>query len=164
MSPELKKFILKFGGVMLIILGILHLAVTPFIARLISENVTEAVAAWLTPPMLLNHIIVGILLLPLGILAFYAANSAVDGESWALVVTRVSAITVAVFPIVLSILMGTRYFGAIPFVVATIIAWIAALSLLAAAFWPNSISRRPRQETEDLTETLNKSQRGRGKS
>ena len=123
---------------MLIILGILHLAVTPFITRLISENVTEAVAVWLTPPMLLNHVIVGILLLPLGILTFYAAPSAAAGERWALIVTRVIAITIATLPLVLSILMGAGYFGAIPFVVATIIVFIAALSLLAAAFWPNS--------------------------
>jgi len=134
----LRKSILKFAGVMLIILGILHLAVTPFIARLISENVSEAVAVWLTPPMLLNHVIVGILLLPLGILTFYAAPSAAAGERWALIVTRVIAITIATLPLVLSILMGAGYFGAIPFVVATIIVFIAALSLLAAAFWPNS--------------------------
>ena len=138
MSAQLRKSILRFGGVMLIILGILHLAVTPFIARLISENVTETVAVWLTPPMLLNHVIVGILLLPLGILTFYAAPSAVAGERWALIVIRVIAITVATLPLVLSILMGAKYFGAIPFVVATIIVFIAALSLLAAAFWPNS--------------------------
>ena len=138
MSAQLRKSILRFGGVMLIILGILHLAVTPFIARLISENVTETVAIWLTPPMLLNHVIVGILLLPLGILTFYAAPSAAAGERWALIVTRVIAITIATLPLVLSILMGAGYFGAIPFVVATIIVFIAALSLLAAAFWPNS--------------------------
>jgi hypothetical protein len=138
MSAQLRKSILKFAGVMLIILGILHLAVTPFITRLISENVTEAVAVWLTPPMLLNHVIVGILLLPLGILTFYAAPSAAAGERWALIVTRVIAITAATLPLVLSILMGAGYFGAIPFVVATIIVFIAALSLLAAAFWPNS--------------------------
>jgi hypothetical protein len=138
MSAQLRKSILRFGGVMLIILGILHLAVTPFIARLISENVAETVAIWLTPPMLLNHVIVGILLLPLGILTFYAAPSAAAGERWALIVTRVIAITAATLPLVLSILMGAGYFGAIPFVVATIIVFIAALSLLAAAFWPNS--------------------------
>lgn len=126
---------------MLTVLGILHLAVTPFIARLISENVTEAVAIWLTPPMLLNHVVVGILLLPLGILTFYAAASAVAGERWALIVTRVSAITVAALPLVLFLVMGTRYFGAIPFVVATMIVCVAAVALLAAAFWPKSVRR-----------------------
>ena len=125
---------------MLIVLGILHLAVTPLIARFIGQNVTVASADWFTPPMLLNHVLVGILLLPLGILTFYASPSAVLGERWALVVTRTSAVTVAVLPVTLFSLMGTRYFEAIPFVVATTIVCIAALALLAAAFWPASSS------------------------
>ena len=138
MSAELRKFILRFAGAMLIILGVLHLAVTPFIARLIAENVTEEVRVWLTPPMLLNHIVVGVLLLPLGILTFYAAPSAVIDEPWALIVTRVSAVTVTILPLVLFLLMGDRYFGAAPFVVATAIVCVVALTLLAAAFWPTN--------------------------
>lgn len=141
MSTGVRKFILRFDGGMLVVLGALHLAVTPFIARLIKNNVTEAVSAWLTPPMLLNHVVVGILLLPLGIFTFYAAGSAVAGERWAMIVTRVSAITVAALPLVLFLLMGTRYFEATPFVVATIIVCAAAIMLLAAAFWPNSVRR-----------------------
>ena len=121
-------------------LGILHLAVTPFISHLIIDNVTEAVAVWLTPPMLLNHVVVGILLLPLGFITFYAAPSAVAGEKWAVIITRASAITVAALPVVLFILMGTRYFGATPFVVATAIVCVPALALLAAAFWTKSSS------------------------
>jgi hypothetical protein len=104
---------------MLIALGILHLTVTPLIARLIAENVTGTVAVWLTPPMLLNHVIMGKLLLPLGMLVFYAAPSAIAGEHWAIFITRVSAVTVAVLPLTIVGLMGTRYFGAIPFFVAT---------------------------------------------
>ena len=136
MSARLRKYILRASGILLIALGILHLAVTPIIAGLIRHNVPAKVADWLTPPMLLNHVIAGILLLPLGILTFYATTSAVLGERWALVVTRTSAITVATLPVVLFLLMGTQYFGAIPFVVATVIVCIAALALLAASFWP----------------------------
>ena len=98
MSPKIRRSIFKFGGVMLMALGILHLAVTPFISHLIIDNVTEAVAVWLTPPMLLNHVVVGILLLPLGFITFYAAPSAVAGEKWAVIITRASAITVAALP------------------------------------------------------------------
>jgi len=119
-------------------LGILHLAVTPFISQLIADNVTEAVAVRLTPPMLLNHVAVGILLLPLGFMTFYAAPSAVAGEKWAVIITRVLAVTIAALPVVLFMLMGTRYFGAIPFIVATAIVCIAALALLAAAFGPKN--------------------------
>ncbi len=141
MSTGLRKFILRLGGVMIVVLGVLHLAVTPFIARLITDNVSEAIAVWLTPPMVLNHVVVGILLLPLGILTFYAAPSAVAGERWAIIVTRISALSVAALPLVLFLVMGSRYFSAIPFVVATIIVCVAAVTLLAAAFWPNSVRR-----------------------
>ena len=136
MSTRVRRSIFRFGGVIVIALGILHLTVTPIIARLIAENVTEEVAVWLTPPMLLNHVIVGVLLLPMGILTFYAASPAVTGERWAVFVTQVSAVTMAVLPLALFELMGTRYFGAIPFVGATIMVCVAALALLAAAFWP----------------------------
>ena len=122
------------------VLGVLHLAATPFIAHLISDNVSDAVAAWLTPPMLLNHVVVGVLLLPLGFLTFYAAPSAAAGEQWALIVTRVSAITVAMLPLILFLLMGDRYFGAAPFVAATAIVCAAALALLAAAFLPRRLN------------------------
>ena len=141
MSAGVRRFILRFGGGMLVVLGVLHLAVTPFITRLITDNVTEAVGVWLTPPMLLNHVVVGILLLPLGILTFYAASYAVEGERWAIFVTQVSAVTVAALPLVLFLVMGTRYFGAVPFIVATIIVCVAAVTLLVAAFWPNSARR-----------------------
>ena len=124
-------------------LGILHLTVTPIIARLIAENVTEGVAIWLIPPMLLNHVVVGVLLLPLGIVTFYAAPSAVAGERWALFITRVSAVTVAALALIVFHLMGTRYFSAMPFVVATMMVCVAALALLSAAFLPNSTRRPP---------------------
>lgn len=146
MSTGFRRSILRFGGAMLIALGILHLTVTPIIARLIAENIPEAVAVWLTPPMLLNHVVVGLLLLPLGMVTYHAAPAAAAGEHWALFVIRVSAITVAALPLALFILMGTRYFGATPFVVATIMVCVAALTLLAAAFWPHDIHRSGNKE------------------
>jgi hypothetical protein len=148
MSTKARKFIFRFGGGILVVLGVLHLAVTPFIAHLITDNVTEAVGVWLTPPMLLNHVVVGILLLPLGILTFYAARSAAAGERWAIIVTRVSAVTVAPLPLVLFLLMGTRYFGVMPFVIATIIVCVASVTLLAVAFWPNSVRRLTRRSPQ----------------
>ena len=140
MSANVRQAILSLGGALLVTLGALHLAVTPFIARFIDLNTSPTGAAFLKPPMLLNHMVIGVLLLPLGGLTVYAAPRAVQGESWALVTTRVIAITVASLPIVLSILMGARYFGAKPFLLATVIVTVAAVVLLAAAFWP---ARRP---------------------
>ena len=123
---------------MLVALGLLHLAVTPLILHFIEQKDPPLAADWLTPPMLLNHVVVGVLLLPLGSLTFYAAPSAVLGNRWALVVIRTSALTVAMLPVILFLIMGNRYLSAPPFVGATITVCVAAFELLAAAFWPRS--------------------------
>ena len=123
---------------MLAALGILHLAVTPHIAHLIRGSTTREAAAWLVPPMLLNHVVLGILLLPLGGLTAYAAPYAARGDRWALVVSRATAAAIATLPVTLFVIMGTRYFAAPAFVVASAILSGACLALLAAAFWPTA--------------------------
>ena len=96
----------------------------------------------LIPPMLLNHILVGVLLLPLGFLTFYAAPYP---DRWAQVVVRTTAVTVATLPLTLLWLMGVRYFDAPLFVVGFLLVVAASLTLLLAAF------TRPR--TTGSTET-----------
>jgi hypothetical protein len=124
------------GGALLIALGVLHLGVTPIIARFIQENVRAVNVEWFTPPMLLNHVVVGILLIPLGILIYYSASSAAIGERWALVVVRTSAIAIAFLPVSVFLLMGNRYVEAAPFFIAIVIVSVASVMLLVSAFWP----------------------------
>lgn len=138
MSARIRSAMLRAGGGLLVALGILHVAVTPHIAQLIQGSTTREAAAWLMPPMLLNHVVMGILLLPLGGLTAYAAPYAARGDRWALVVSRAIALTIATLPVTLFVLMGTRYFGAPAFVAASAILSGACLALLAAAFWPSA--------------------------
>jgi len=133
MSTRASRILMRSGGVMLVLLGILHLAVTPIIAQLVSDNVAPG-GMWIKAPMMLNHVVVGILLLPLGVVTFYAAPFAANGEKWARIVTRSTAVTVAALPVILFLIMGSQYFGAIPFLVATILVSCAAVLLLIAAF------------------------------
>jgi len=135
MTERTRVTILRTSGFLLCALGLLHLAVTHFIARLVASAALPSAVAWLTPPMLLNHIVVGILLLPLGALTVYAAPY---NTPWAKIVTRAVALTVATLPPTLFALMGTRYFAAVPFQVATAILCVATITLLSAAFWPSA--------------------------
>lgn len=136
MSKGLRRVILKCGGALLVGLGMIHLAVTPIIDQFIRQNAIAGEVEWLTPPMLLNHVVVGILLLPLGILTYYAASPAAAGERWALVVVRTSAVSTFLLPVTLLLLMGSRYFGALPFLIATVVVSMASVVLLVSAFWP----------------------------
>ena len=119
---------------LLILLGIVHLAATPHIATLIRHSASRDTADLLTPPMLLNHILVGLLLFPLGYLTVYAAPYSAAGLAWAQVIVRATALTVATLPITLVALMGSRYFGAPLFVLGTALVVVAAATLIVAAF------------------------------
>jgi hypothetical protein len=81
--------------------------------------------------MLLNHILVGVLLLPLGYLTFYAAPYS---DRWAEVIVRTTALTIATLPLTLLWLMGIRYFDAPLFVVGFLLVIGASVTLLLAAF------------------------------
>ena len=119
---------------LLILLGIVHLAATPHIVTLIRHSASTAAAARLTPPMLLNHILVGLLLFPLGYLTVYAAPYSSAGLAWAQAIVRATALTVATLPVTLLALMGVRYFDAPLFVVGFFLVVAASVTLLVAAF------------------------------
>jgi hypothetical protein len=127
--------LLRGAGILLVALGLVHLVATPHIATLVRDSASPASARWLTPPMLLNHILVGVLLIPLGYLTMYAAPYAVSGASWAQVVVRTTALSVATLPVALFALMGTRYYFDAPlFVVGASVTVIVAVTLLIVAF------------------------------
>jgi hypothetical protein len=127
--------LLRGAGILLVTLGVVHLVATPHIATLVRHSATPDSARWLTPPMLLNHILVGVLLIPLGFLTAYAAPHAVSGVSWAQVVVRTTALSVATLPVALFALMGTRYyFGAPLFVLGAALTVVVAVTLLVVAF------------------------------
>ena len=131
MSTSTRVRLLRGSGLLLLLLGIVHLVATPHIAALIRHSVSQGAADNLIPPMLLNHILVGLLLLPLGFLTFYAAP---HSARWAQVIVRTTALTVATLPLTLLALMGVRYFDAPLFVVGFLLVVTASVTLLLAAF------------------------------
>jgi hypothetical protein len=143
MPPRVRLIILRLGGILLVALGLLHLAVTPFIARMLESSASADALAWLEPPMLLNHVVVGVLLLPLGILIWYAAPQAAAGARWALVVSRTVAVAIATLPLILFWLLDMREYDALAFRIAIGIVCAASLLLLVVAFWRAPDSRAP---------------------
>ena len=135
MSASTHARLLRGSGVLLLLLGVVHLLATPHIASLIQRCTSSKTAEQLTPPMLLNHVLVGLLLLPLGYLTFYAAPYSAARVGWAQVIVRTTAITVATLPVALLVLMGKRYYFDAPlFVIGVTIVVSAAVTLLVAAF------------------------------
>ncbi len=135
MSASTHARLLRGSGVLLLLLGVVHLVATPHIASLIHNSTSSKAAEQLTPPMLLNHVLVGVLLLPLGYLTFYAAPHSAARARWAQVIVRTTAVTVAMLPLALLALMGKRYYLDAPlFVIGVALVVAAAGTLLFTAF------------------------------
>ncbi len=123
--------VLRGVGLLLFALGLVHLAATPHIPGLLI-GCPVSVYQRAVGPTLLNHVLVGLLLLPLGYSTWLAAAAREHGEAWA---TRILiANTMAVFTLPLSLVIFMRrpeYYTAPLFLMG--VALVAILSLLMIA-------------------------------
>jgi hypothetical protein len=122
--------ILKTDGVLLLVVALIHFAATPFALRFVSRQSTPEAFVQIGPPFLLSFIVVGILLVPIGLSTVYCADSFRKGESWARTICAFNALGVSLLPVALVLTMPARYFRAILFLVASILIWIVAISMI----------------------------------
>jgi peptidoglycan/LPS O-acetylase OafA/YrhL len=132
--------ILKIDGILLLVVAAVHLAATPLVLNFIAGQSTPDTYAQIKPPFLLSFVMGGILLIPLGLSTFFCADSMRRGETWARTICRFNAVTVLMLPLALVLTMPSRYFHAIPFLVAAVLVCIVALSMSA----PLALSRANR--------------------
>jgi hypothetical protein len=119
---------MKFDGILLLVVAALHFIATPLALRFISNLSTPEAYAQIKPPFLRSFILVGVLLVPVGLSTFYCANSIRRGEAWAHTICSFNAVTVLMLPRAPILIMPSKYFRAILFVISAILVWIIAIS------------------------------------
>ena len=125
--------IIRVTGSLLLIVATIHLIVTPVLKRAVLDRVLRPQELRIvSPPFLLNHIVVGILLIPLGFIALYTASAISAGERWAWVINLTIGLTILSLPVVLVLVMRAEYFRAIPFLMAAALITIVGITMTAA--------------------------------
>ena len=90
-------------GVLLLIVAAIHLAVTPILQKeILDRTLTPQQLSIVQPTFLLNHLVVGILLIPIGFITIYSAPALRAGERWAWIVNFANGLTILSLPIVLA--------------------------------------------------------------
>ena len=130
--------ILLLDGILMILLAFVHLLATPLIEKWLSRELTVDVLTKVSPAFLLDHIVVGILLIPFGISTLYSAAGIRAGQPWARVVATTNAIVVLILPLLIVVLMGPGYFSATPFLMAAILITIIGVSMFIPLIWLRS--------------------------
>jgi hypothetical protein len=117
----------------LLIVAAIHLLVTPVLKSAILDRVlTPQELRIVSPPFLLNHLVVGILLIPLGFISLYTASGISAGERWAWVINLAIGLTVLNLPVVLVLVMRAEYLRAVPFLIAAALITIVGITMTAA--------------------------------
>ena len=125
--------LISVTGVLLLIVAAIHLLVTTVLMSAILDRVlTPQELRIVSPPFLLNHIVVGILLIPLGFITLYTASGIRAGERWAWVISLAIGLTILSLPVVLALVMRAEYFRAVPFLIATALITIVGITMTAA--------------------------------
>jgi hypothetical protein len=117
-------------GILLMVLGIIHLIATPFLIGWSSRQLHPDHVQLVIAAMRLNHILVGILLLPLGISTFWSGEAL--EQSWGLRLAGLNAATLLCFPILLVTTMPVESLDAPLFRLAILVVISACLIQILA--------------------------------
>jgi len=142
MSRSAAVILLRVVGALLIILGCVHLAATPHIPQLLHGS-PRAVYEQAVPPTLLNHVLVGILLLPLGYTTWLAALAAERREIWAKRVLLVNTVAMFSLPLAVAIFMRRPEYYRAPLFLAGVGLTAVISVFMAAAVWILASPRNP---------------------
>ena len=123
---------LRCVGALLIILGILHLAATPHIPLLLRGS-PPTVYDRAVGPTLLNHVLAGILLLPLGYTTWLAVSLREKDKASATRILIVNAIVTLTLPLSIAVFMRRpEYYTSPLFLIGVgLVAIISLLMLLS---------------------------------
>ena len=133
-SQQTAAAFLRAVGLLLIVLGLVHLAATPHIPPLLGQS-SSPVYQRAVGPTLLNHVLFGILLLPLGYTTWLAAAVENRNQAWAIRVLMINGIVLLTFPVGLAVFMRRpEYYTAPLFLAAVILVSIISLLTIVAAW------------------------------
>jgi hypothetical protein len=137
---ELSRTILRVSGIVLILLGAVHLLATPEMPHLL-DGLPANARAFAVGPTVLNHVLVGILLMPLGFSTWLAASKFNFGQPWARQAVVVNSLAVLALPLSLVLFMRqAQYYSSWLFLAGVTLAALTA-ALFAVAAWVSASTR-----------------------
>jgi hypothetical protein len=126
--------VLQASGVLMMLLGVVHLIATPHIPALL-DGLPPKARALAVGPTVLNHVLVGILLLPLGLTAAVAAADEHIRQPWARRLLAAYALTLLSLPLAIIGLMRNPAYYQSPLFVAGVCITAAIALLVVVAAW-----------------------------
>ena len=126
----------KILGIGVLGLGVLHLYATVLIRDHVLARIPDVgLRGFISFGYLLDHIVVGVLLLPIGFLMVWSSRALGNGERWAYVLNLVFSLTFLTFPLLIVAIIAGPEFSSPAFSAASVLAVLVALGSLGMLLW-----------------------------
>ena len=125
--------VLRTSGALLIVLGLVHLAATSHIPPLLNAMRTTEGYTLARGATLLNHVMTGILLLPLGVSTWLAASTVLWAARWARTILLFNSFAMVCAPI--SVFMSDRAYLRAPLFLSGVCLATALPVAMLIAVW-----------------------------
>ncbi|HCV42278.1 MAG TPA: hypothetical protein DGH68_02250 [Bacteroidetes bacterium] len=131
-------------GILLLVVAALYFALINSTTLWLEERISPLEKAQVMPLFLMNHIAVGILMIPLALSTFYCAWGVKKGQHWSRVISLINGVSLLSLPVVLSSFMGAQYYGSFLFLLATVLIVVVGITMLVPLVWfPKDIPQTP---------------------
>jgi hypothetical protein len=128
--------VIAIVGVLLLVVAAIHLIITPLLKEAVLDRVlAPEMLPIVAPPFVLNHVVVGILLIPLGAATLYCSAGIRTGQRWAWVICLFIGLALLCLPAALLLIMRGGMFQALPFRVAEVLVTISAATMPTVLWW-----------------------------
>ena len=128
-----QRALLVSGGLLLVV-GTIHLAMTGQLSDWMSHEMTAEQAALLIAPSVLNHVVVGLLFLPLGGGTMLAVLALKDGRFWAWRLLLLNALSVLLLPLTILTVMDVSRYASWPFWTAVALVFVIPIIMLICVY------------------------------
>ncbi len=126
---------LRLSGLLIMCLGLIHLYATPHIPQLLDAMRSDQIYPLARAATLLNHVLVGFLLLPLGYTTWFASAPGNVSAPWARRILLINSIAMWSAPLSLIAFMNDpAYYRAPLFLVGAGLALLIPALMIAAVF------------------------------
>jgi hypothetical protein len=150
MSKRVKKRrrlasrILIGQGALILLAAAIQLAMTAELGRVVERAVSPEAFLFVWPPFALDHIVSGILLVPIGLTTIITANGVALGSEPAWRIAMINALALLSLPIVLVLMMWFDYFvGSPAFLIAAVIISLVGISMIWPLLWARPGGAQP---------------------
>jgi hypothetical protein len=136
--PRLSIVAISFRclGAIVLFVAMLHLYATILVRDHVLSHIADtSLRAFVSPGYLLNHVVVGLFMLPMGFLMIWSYPGLKHGQHWAYVVNWSFSLAILATPLAIAALMTESEFRSPAFAVAAVLMGLVGIVSCALLLW-----------------------------